>query len=671
MVEFVKDTVQPEQFTRDPDTSAEPGVVGDVLKSGGRGLAKGAIDIAGSRGDIREAIGRAVQFGAGFVTDAQSAEDAAKSTTEWLQHGTGLGHMMFGGPTSEEITQQYIEPTFGKFEEPKTRAGKYAQTIGEFLPTALIGGEAGLAVRGSELGLGALSAAAAGTASEAVGQMFEGTPVEGLARLIGGVAGGGISGVVSGRATGVTQQAAKEAKEALPQETKDVFDAYERLGLGTPTLGTKNVGGRGAQMLEANVLPQTLFGGQEVYEAHKLKFERLSEVQQDIATKFGAVAPTKELAGKDLQENIETKWSKAKSDAGKTIGRIAQSFGDQEMFEPTNFSNTVHNILGAAPVRAIGVPNTNKVRAITSVAEQTTDPLVRKAMDALIDTEGKLTFPEMQALYTAYGKKLSDKLDQTTDKAQISQLERSLRRDMEAAIRTRPKELQDEWFDAKKNYAQAMTDFRQAFRKMIGTKKLPVRPERAYDIMLSAGSTKGSADIGLFRKVWDTLDKTERGNLSANVLARMGNKDPSKLGNLEGWSMDKFLTDFRKLSPEAKDILFKQTGNADLQQAYEDLQIAVDSMQVFEKLASSSHSFNAGVMAMQAVPLVVAKTVKQLIKDALFGLAGPYIAAKLLTNPAAVRQVTTGLQDIKAGMQGTLRGAIGAAMVGVPSETMQ
>lgn len=61
--------------------------------------------------------------------------------------------------------------------EPKTTAGEYVQTVGEFLPGVALGATAG-------------SMVSAGLASEAAGQITEDTPLEPYARFVGAILGG-------------------------------------------------------------------------------------------------------------------------------------------------------------------------------------------------------------------------------------------------------------------------------------------------------------------------------------------------------------------------------------------------------------------------------------------------------------------------------------------------
>jgi hypothetical protein len=88
---------------------------------------------------------------------------------------------------------------------PQTTAGKYAYTIGSFLPGAVAAPGEGLAgVAGNALKFGVVP----GLASEAAGEATEGTPYEGAARVVGGLA-GGLGAAGAAKATSAATGAAK------------------------------------------------------------------------------------------------------------------------------------------------------------------------------------------------------------------------------------------------------------------------------------------------------------------------------------------------------------------------------------------------------------------------------------------------------------------------------
>lgn len=148
----------------------------DMAKSAGIGAAKGTIGLAGVIGDLQSAgpsFGKWIDAKLGFTTPKLTPEQE-KFIAQYRHLGAGRL------PTSDEIRKQ-VESVTGDFYQPKTTPGKYAETVGEFIPAAAIG-PGGMGAR-------IASAVTGGLASEAAGQMTQGTSAEPWARLAGGVAG--------------------------------------------------------------------------------------------------------------------------------------------------------------------------------------------------------------------------------------------------------------------------------------------------------------------------------------------------------------------------------------------------------------------------------------------------------------------------------------------------
>jgi hypothetical protein len=161
----------------DPFAETEPSsMAGDIAKGAGIGLAKGAIGMVGIPGDLNNLLKR------GNAWAAETFPSIARKRGE-------DENLLPAPPTSEDI-QHGVEKVTGKFYEPQTRAGRVAQTAGEFVPAMAAGGPAGILRRA---GIGA----AAGASSEAAGQAVEGSAAEPWIRLGTALGVGGVGGVVT------------------------------------------------------------------------------------------------------------------------------------------------------------------------------------------------------------------------------------------------------------------------------------------------------------------------------------------------------------------------------------------------------------------------------------------------------------------------------------------
>jgi hypothetical protein len=191
-----------EPITAAPFTPNE--TVEDVARSIPTGVQRGIAATIGQRGDISDlrenlresidlpALGDAINEYGQMVTDPLYAVERA------------VGAVTGTRPTSSAQVNEAFESVVGEQYEPQTTAGEYARTFGEFLPTALIPAqratraatnviERGAQMAGNAVRQVATQAAAPAVASEALGQVTEGTDAEGPARLIGALLGAGVS----------------------------------------------------------------------------------------------------------------------------------------------------------------------------------------------------------------------------------------------------------------------------------------------------------------------------------------------------------------------------------------------------------------------------------------------------------------------------------------------
>jgi hypothetical protein len=139
-----------------------------MIAAGLAGVGRGIAGMPGIVGDI-QALARKAEPYLGIKTPKNP----------WIQ-----------APTSEQMIENAAEYVPGIKYQPQTTGEKYAASVGSFLPGALMGG--GGMVRNA-LAFGV----APGLASEAAGQMTEGTAAEPYARVAGGLVGGMVGPALS------------------------------------------------------------------------------------------------------------------------------------------------------------------------------------------------------------------------------------------------------------------------------------------------------------------------------------------------------------------------------------------------------------------------------------------------------------------------------------------
>ncbi len=128
----------------------------DVAQSGLTGLAKGVAHIPSLYGDVRDMASNITQQGAAWAleytgqlppgkTAADILADVNKpAPSETNADQSALGQVAravdnFAAPNSAQV-DQVVQSAAGAYHQPQTEAGRYADTIGQFVPAAALGG---------------------------------------------------------------------------------------------------------------------------------------------------------------------------------------------------------------------------------------------------------------------------------------------------------------------------------------------------------------------------------------------------------------------------------------------------------------------------------------------------------------------------------------------------
>ena len=203
----VREQVLKQHPTAGTPKAAEPAATrtttADVLIEGGKGLARG---VAGFAGDIGEAV--MGPFGPS-------------------KHFANLKADITGGerPKPDAPYSQQISKAAGIDAAPQTTAGEFASTTGEVMGNPLT--YAGAGSTALKIGAGL----AGGIGSEAAGQLTKGTPLEGPARVAGGIVAG------TGAATAAAERNLSKLAAQLPSH-ESIKDAASQI---YESLKTSNV----------------------------------------------------------------------------------------------------------------------------------------------------------------------------------------------------------------------------------------------------------------------------------------------------------------------------------------------------------------------------------------------------------------------------------------------
>lgn len=112
----------------------------DFVKSSGSGLASGAVQVAGTPGDLRKVAEQASEWALGKVASpetVQSLKGARDKINAGLKSIPIVGGM-FDPPTAADIKAK-VTPYTGEFYEPQYKTGKIAHSVMEMAPGVLAG----------------------------------------------------------------------------------------------------------------------------------------------------------------------------------------------------------------------------------------------------------------------------------------------------------------------------------------------------------------------------------------------------------------------------------------------------------------------------------------------------------------------------------------------------
>lgn len=244
-----------------PPENREPGYIEDIGRSTIAGLGRGTASLVGLPGDV-EQLGRAgINLGARTLGyDDVVGDEAALPTSQSMS----------------KLAEEYIP---GASYKAKTTAGKFAQTMSEFAPTALTAFVPGLG--GVKAGTALKGALASGALSEAAGQIAP-EQFEGVARLAGALAGpAAFSKIVSPTAGTIATKVG-------------LGSAAEKVGVTTPKTGAmRDLAGKAAENIEQGK------GG-----LSKEATDLIQKAEQNLNLPKGALSSSADIVGSNPTEII-------------------------------------------------------------------------------------------------------------------------------------------------------------------------------------------------------------------------------------------------------------------------------------------------------------------------------------------------------------------------------
>jgi len=475
---------------------------------------------------------------------------------------------------------------------------------------AAVGDLGGLALSGA----GTIYATGAGLA----GEMFGGSPTgeNQLARdlmMMGEVAAPELSGVSSatlgaGRAAKLAEKAAKPLTDA-----QDFRGAANRIGV-TPSLG---MSGKVGAMTAAGMEKLPLSAGVIAKDASRA----VGQIERAFADSVGKVAAPSgpAMAGERLQSGLAGFVKSFKDRSSQLFAKV-----DQRM--PKGMK--------------VDIPNARQAITETKAAFAENPELAKKLglgqWDAIMAEAEKNGIPwdGVKQLRTKIGEAIGSDRAVLSDEdiGRLKSLYGALTADMEAATKAAGNGAYGAWRAANSHYKRGAEHIEANIDGLI-TKdpKNPVSAERAYEAFSNmTKADRASSDIVRMRKIKASLSEEDWRGLSSSIVDRMGRAPAGQQGTMgETFSASKFLTEWNKMTPEAKAMLLP----------YEVRQEFSDLAKVAERAKNANlernHS-NTGTVG-GWVTLIFGSSTNPVATASALG--GNYITAKALTSEVFLRAV--------------------------------
>jgi hypothetical protein len=181
----------------------------------------------------------------------------------------------------------------------------------------------------------------------------------------------------------------------------------------------------------------------------------------------------------------------------------------------------------------------------------TITPTRLKAME-----EGKLTWEQARALRTDIGTALRsfDGAETNVAKGQLDQIYKALSEDLDEVVDAAGPGAREAWTRANKYKRVSEERISTAFGKLLGDK---ISPEQAYKRLTDmAQEGTASANIVALQKVLRSLPEEDRAVVAGTIIRRMGRASAGAQDAAgEAFSADTFLTNWNKMSPEARQTI--------------------------------------------------------------------------------------------------------------------
>ena len=407
-----------------------------------------------------------------------------------------------------------------------------------------------------------------------------------------------------------------------PDATSKLMGAFERTGV-SPSLPALSQGGPYGRMLGrgAQAIRETPFAGAPVERGMARARNEMKSAVGNVANKYGTAA-TKETAGNAVQSGVAAYKLRFDEKADRLLNRVRVK--SESKIDPRE----TRSILKGVTERFPNAPDLGK---------ELTPTEFKKYASAI--EKGDLSWAEMKEFRSAIGRRLREpKLQSDASQSDLKRLYGALSDDMGRLASQQG--AKQSWQRYNRFYARGQEHIKNNLNKIFKAESA----EKAFNQVMLAAREGGSANLKKLRALRGSLTKDEWGEVSSNIVRNLGNP---KAGGVDvhaaDFSPSTFITEYSKLTPDARNILFNKSGDPGLRKALDDLVEVVGAQKNVEQLGASSPTYplTATGGAMAGLYYDPASTIASLM--------GMYGAGEAMFNPPFVRWMTASNAAAKRG----------------------
>ena len=416
-------------------------------------------------------------------------------------------------------------------------------------------------------------------------------------------AGSLVGGVKAAKAITNMPKTLIQKTAGITQKSQETLKAFQDSGV-NPTLA--NIAEGQTSKTFQNLLGN-FPGSRGVIE--KATQDQVDNITKQIAGITRSEGGTIQEAGKTIQQGAKNVETALKARNEKLYNKLDKFIPEQGNKIPTTNLRSLAEDPQIQDVAAVGSGDTAKVI---------------KRYSEIVDESGNISYPRLKIFRSTIGAKLQSASLLGDERGALKKIYGALSEDMKAAVVENGGERGLQAFNKANNaFGRYQNIFESKINPLIDAKT----PEAVY-AMATSGTKQGGSNI---RGIMKTLRPEQKEFVQGTITKRMGLANAgAQDATGEVFSPNKFLTEWNKLSPEAKLNIYDKNQVS----AINNLNKAIDTIKATSKAKQSSNNLpyaawiGLGSLSLANLPAGVA------------AVAGANITARMMTNPSFINWLT-------------------------------